>query len=119
MSEALCFLSIAEAGERIRSRAITPVALTNAYLDRIAAIDPQLNAYITVTADVAQRQAHEAETEIARGAYRGPLHGIPFGLKDMFDTRGILTTAHSKVLAHNIPDHDANVVTKLYAAGAV
>lgn len=119
MSDALCFLSIAEAAQRLRSRALTPVALTDAYLERIAAIDPQLNAYITVTADLAQRQAREAEAEIARGAYRGSLHGIPFGLKDMFDTRGILTTAHSKVLAHNIPDQDASVVTKLYAAGAI
>lgn len=119
MSEALCYLSIAETAQRIRSRALSPVALTDAYLDRIGALDPQLNAYVTVTAEVAQRQAREAEAEIARGSYRGPLHGIPFGLKDMFNTRGILTTANSKVMAHHIPQDDAGVVTRLYAAGAI
>src|SRR4051812_41629371 len=119
MSEALCYLSIAEAAQRIRSRALSPVTLTDAYLERIAAIDPQLNAYITVTAEVARSQARDAEALIARGNYLGPLHGIPFGLKDMFNTRGIPTTAHSKVLAHNVPDADAAVVTKLYAAGAI
>ena len=81
-------------------------------------IDGQLNAFITVTADLAREQARAAEDEIASGDYRGPLHGIPFGLKDMIDTRGILTTAHSKVLADNVPAEDATVVTRLYAAGA-
>src|SRR4051794_39771626 len=119
MSEALCYLSIAETAQRIRSRTLSPVALTDAYLARIAAFDPQLNAHITVTADLARRQAIEAESAIAHGDYRGPLHGMPFGLKDMFNTRGILTTAHSKVLAHNVPQEDAHVVTKLYAAGAI
>ena len=119
MSDELCFLSIAEAARRIRSRALSPVELTDAYLARIAAIDPQLNAYITVTAEFARRQAREAEAQIARGAWRSPLHGIPFGLKDMFETRGILTTAHSKVLAYNIPQADAWAVQRLYAAGAI
>jgi Asp-tRNA(Asn)/Glu-tRNA(Gln) amidotransferase A subunit family amidase len=119
MSDELCFLSVAEAARGLRSRSLSPVELTEAYLDRIAAIDGQLNAYITVTADLARRQARAAESELASGDWRGPLHGIPFGLKDMFDTRGILTTAHSKVLAHNIPSDDASVVTKLYAAGAI
>jgi aspartyl-tRNA(Asn)/glutamyl-tRNA(Gln) amidotransferase subunit A len=112
-------LSVADAARRLRDRSLSPVELTEAYLDRIAAIDGQLNAYITVTANLARRQARAAEGEIASGVYRGPLHGIPFGLKDIIDTSGILTTAHSKVLAHNIPAEDASVVTRLYAAGAI
>src|SRR6185295_15797452 len=119
MSNELCFLSVADAARRLRDRSLSPVELTEAYLDRIAAIDGQLNAYITVTAELARRQARAAEVELASGAYRGPLHGIPFGLKDIIDTRGILTTAHSKVLAQNIPAEDASVVTRLYAAGAI
>jgi aspartyl-tRNA(Asn)/glutamyl-tRNA(Gln) amidotransferase subunit A len=119
MSDDLCFLTIADAARRIRARSLSPVELADAYLARIAAIDGQLNAYITVTADLARGQAKDAEAEIMRGACRGVLHGIPFGLKDMIDTRGILTTAHSKVLAHNVPQEDASVVARLYAAGAV
>lgn len=119
MSDELCFLTIADAARRIRSRALSPVELTDAYLARIVAIDDQLSSYITVTADDARRRARDAESEIMHGAYRGRLHGIPFGLKDIFETRGILTTAHSKVLTHNIPTEDAGVVTRLYAAGAV
>jgi aspartyl-tRNA(Asn)/glutamyl-tRNA(Gln) amidotransferase subunit A len=118
MSDEICFLSITEAARRLRARTLSPVALTDAYLDRIGAIDGQLDSYITVTADHAREQARAAESAIARGEYRGPLHGIPFGLKDMFETRGILTTAHSKVLIDNVPTNDAHVVTRLYDAGA-
>jgi len=117
--EALAFLSVAEAGRRMRAGELSPVELTDAYLARIAAIDGQLNAYITVTAEHARAQARVAQDELARGRARGPLHGIPFGLKDMFETRGIRTTAHSKVLADHVPAHDAFVVERLYANGAV
>ena len=82
MSGDLYFLTIAEAVHLIRSREISPVELTRALLDRIAAIDPQVNAYIPVAADLALEQARAAEREIARGDYRGPLHGIPVALKD-------------------------------------
>jgi aspartyl-tRNA(Asn)/glutamyl-tRNA(Gln) amidotransferase subunit A len=119
MSEALAFLPIAEAARRLRAGEFSAIELTEAHLARIAAIDGQLNSYITVTADLARKQAREAQQDIARGAFRGPLHGIPFGLKDMFDTRGVRTTAHSKVLADNVPEQDAAVVSRLYAAGAV
>lgn len=119
MSDELCYLSIAEAARRIRARTLSPVELTDAYLARIEALDGQLNAFITVTVDLAREQARSAEAEIAKGHYRGPLHGIAFGLKDMIETRGVLTTAHSKVLADNVPAVDANVVARLYAAGAV
>jgi len=119
MSEDLCFLTIAEAADLIRTRELSPVELVDAHLARIAAIDPQLNAFITVTAELAREQARQAQRELAAGRHRGPLHGIPFGLKDLFNTRGILTTAHSKVLIHNVPNEDAAAVTKLYDAGAV
>ena len=117
--DALAFLSVAEAGRRLRAGELTAVELTDAYLARIEALDAQLFSYITVTADQARAQAGVAQAELARGAYRGPLHGIPFGLKDMFQTRGIRTTAHSRVLEHWVPDHDAFVVEKLFGAGAV
>ncbi len=119
MSSELYFLTIAEAARLIQSRKISLVELTQALLDRIAAIDPQVNAYITVTAELALRQAQAAEAEIAAGRYRGAMHGIPFGLKDLYATADILTSGHSKVCIDNIPSKDAAVTEKLYAAGGV
>src|SRR6185436_10024816 len=119
MADELHFSTIARASELIRSRKLSPVELAQAYLKRIADLDPQLRAYITVTADLALAQAREAEQEIANGRYRGPLHGIPFGLKDIYSTRGILTSAHSKVCADNIPAEDATTTSRLREAGAV
>jgi aspartyl-tRNA(Asn)/glutamyl-tRNA(Gln) amidotransferase subunit A len=112
-------LTIAEAARLIRSKQLSPVELTRAFLDRIAAIDPQLNAYLLVTADHALAQAKAAETEIAAGKYRGPMHGIPFALKDIYCTSGIRTTCHSRTRADYVPDFDATTVTKLYEAGAI
>jgi Asp-tRNA(Asn)/Glu-tRNA(Gln) amidotransferase A subunit family amidase len=119
MSEALCFLTVAEASKLIRTRKLSPLELTDAYLERIASLDPLLNAFITVTADLARKQARAAEREIARGGYRGPMHGIPMALKDIFDTRGILTSGHSRVCLDRVPTEDAAVTRRLYEAGAV
>lgn len=119
MHEDLCFLGIARAADLIRRRELSPVDLTDAFLARIEAFDPQLHAYLTVTAEHARRLARSAETEIMQGRYRGPLHGIPFALKDNFDTAGIRTTAQSRLLADNVPQRDAHAVRKLYEAGAV
>ena len=91
----------------------------DALFSRINALDPQVNAFITQTAELARTQARAAEKEITDGKYRGPLHGIPFGLKDIFDTAGILTSGHSKVSRNNIPTEDATTVQRLYDAGAV
>jgi aspartyl-tRNA(Asn)/glutamyl-tRNA(Gln) amidotransferase subunit A len=113
------FLSIAEAARLIKSRKLSPVELAQAHLDRIGELDGQLNAFITVTADLALKQARQAEREIAKRKYRGPLHGIPIGLKDIYNTRGILTSGHSRICIDHIPDRDAATVTKLYEAGAV
>lgn len=115
----LNFLTIAEAAKQIAARELSPVELTQACLQRINALEPQVNAFITLTADRALDQARVAEREIAAGHLRGPLHGIPFGLKDLYATAGILTTGHSRVCANHVPTEDAATVTKLYAAGAL
>jgi len=113
------FTGIVEAAEALRSRKISPVELTRDCLDRITALNPVLNAFITVTADRALEQASAAEDEILRGNWRGPLHGIPIGLKDIIDTAGILTTAASNLYEHRIPIRNAEVVGRLELAGAV
>jgi len=115
----LHFLTIAEAAKKIAARQLSPVELTQAYLQRINALEPQVNAFITLTADRALDQARVAEREIAAGHLRGPLHGIPFGLKDLYATAGILTTGHSRVCANHVPTEDAATVAKLYGAGAL
>ena len=119
MSDELCYSTIAQAAELIRARKLSPVELARAHLKRIAELDSQLNAFITVTAETALEQARRAEQDIAKGNYRGPLHGIPFGLKDIYSTRGILTSGGSKVCKDNIPAEDATTVNKLREAGAV
>jgi aspartyl-tRNA(Asn)/glutamyl-tRNA(Gln) amidotransferase subunit A len=119
MTDELHFMTIAQAAELIRTRKLSPVEFAQAHLKRIAELDAQLNAYITVTTDLALQQARHAEQEIARGNYRGPLHGIPFGLKDIYHTRGILTSGHSKVCIDNVPKEDATATRKLREAGAV
>ncbi|MEK7219649.1 MAG: amidase, partial [candidate division NC10 bacterium] len=112
-------LSIAEAGEQLRRRALSPVELTRAYLDRIQRSDGDLLAYITVLPGEALAAATAAEREIARGNYLGPLHGIPIALKDLVLTRGIRTTCGSRILADWVPDTDATVTTRLAEAGAI
>lgn len=107
MSSELYFLTIAEAARLIQSRKISPVELTQTLLERVEAIDPQLNAYITVTADLALKQARKTEAEVMRGHYKGPLHGIPIGLKDIYNTAGILTSGHSKICIDHIPSENA------------
>jgi aspartyl-tRNA(Asn)/glutamyl-tRNA(Gln) amidotransferase subunit A len=112
-------LSIAEAARLIQRRELSPVKLVETLLARVDAHDPQVNAFITLCGDRALDEAHQAEREIAAGGYRGPLHGIPFALKDVIETAGIPTTAHSRVLKDYVPQRDATVVTKLYNAGAI
>ena len=103
----------------IQSKQVSPVELTEAYLERIERLNGLLNAYITVSADGALAAARQAEAEISRGEYRGPLHGIPMGLKDQFDTKGIRTTIGSRIYADNVPDEDATIVARLKEAGMV
>jgi aspartyl-tRNA(Asn)/glutamyl-tRNA(Gln) amidotransferase subunit A len=118
-AEELCFLSIAQLAERIQQRQVSPREVTQAYLERIQSIDPQLNSYLTVTADRALREAKTAEEHIQKGRYLGPLHGIPLAHKDIVATKGIKTTCASKVLRDHTPDYDATVIERLQTAGAL
>jgi aspartyl-tRNA(Asn)/glutamyl-tRNA(Gln) amidotransferase subunit A len=118
-SDELTKLSIADVSRLIATREISPVDLTRAYLERIERIDERVNAYITVTAEQALDQARALERELVAGRSRGPLHGIPLGLKDNIDTAGVLTTAASAVYADRVPAKDAHIVTLLRDAGAV
>ena len=118
-SSNLTDLTISEASRLIRTGAISPVELTQAYLDRISDLNPHLNAFITVTEDLALNIAYDMEAELSRGNWRGPLHGIPLALKDNIDTEGTLTTAASEVFANRTPSKDAEVVLRLKKAGAV
>lgn len=112
-------LTLLDAAALIRRRELSPVALTRAYLERIERLNGRINAYGTVTAGLALEQAARLATEIERGLWRGPLHGIPIGLKDNIDTAGILTTAASAVFADRVPAEDAEVYRRLKEAGAV
>jgi len=119
IGEDVLYLTVAELGERIRARRLSPVELTEGYLERIRRVAPRLNAFATVTPEVALAQAREAEREIARDRYRGPLHGIPYGAKDLLATAGIPTTWGAKPTRNQMFDKDATVVRKLREAGAV
>jgi aspartyl-tRNA(Asn)/glutamyl-tRNA(Gln) amidotransferase subunit A len=119
IGEDVLYLTVSELGERIHSHRLSPVELTEGYLDRIKRHAPTLNAFATVTEDVAMEQARAAEREIGQGRYRGPLHGIPYGAKDLLATAGIRTTWGAKPTKDQVPDKDATVVRKLREAGAV
>src|SRR5215470_13411084 len=119
MANDLHYLSIGELAGLIASRKLSPVELVESLIQRVEQIDAQTSAFITRTFDLARRQAQRAEAEIAAGKSRGPLHGIPFALKDIYDTKGILTSGHSRVFIDRIPSEDATTTAKLYEAGAV
>ncbi len=115
----LHFLTIAEASARIEARTLSPVELTDAYLARVKRLDGTLNSHLLVLEEQAREDAKQAEAEIAAGRWKGPLHGIPIGLKDIYNTAGIRTTGHSALLRDNLPTEDAFTVTLLREAGAV
>ncbi len=115
----LAFASIAELAPRLAAGEISPVELTEATLARIERLEPQLNAYITVTAESARHAARAAEAAIQAGHYQGPLHGIPVAIKDLYATRGVVTTFGSPLYAEWVPDFDAAAVEQLKRAGAV
>lgn len=100
------FASLSETAAAIKQRRLSPVDAAQAYLERIQLVDPHVNSFITVTADAAMKAARKAEAEIQTGLYRGPLHGIPLTLKDLYETAGIATTHGSKVFAGYVPDQD-------------
>jgi len=115
----LTSLSVTEASRLLRSRAVSPAELTQAFLQKIEELNPQLNAFITVTSEQAMEQAQTAEKEIEEGKWRGPLHGIPISLKDLIDVAGVPTTAASGQLLDNVATEDAELVRRLRLAGAV
>ena len=119
MSTELHDLSIAELSDLIAAGKLSPVDLTEALIRRIEQYDAQTRAFITPTFDLARRQARQAEADFAAGRPRGPLHGIPFALKDIYDTRGILTSAHSRIFIDRVPADDATATARLQAAGGV
>jgi Asp-tRNA(Asn)/Glu-tRNA(Gln) amidotransferase A subunit family amidase len=119
MSTELHDLSIADLSNLIAARKLSSVELVDALIRRVEEFDAQTQAFITPTFELAQRQARQAEAEIAAGKRRGALHGIPFALKDIYDTRGILTSGHSRVFIDRVPTEDATATTRLYDAGAV
>src|SRR5712691_11279119 len=118
-SDELRNFDVVELAEKFRAHALSPVEVTDAYLARIEATEPRLHAYITVTADFARAAARHAEAEIMAGRWRGPFHGVPLALKDLCNTKGILTTSGSRVLADHVPAHDATLWARLAAQGAV
>ncbi len=115
----LAWLSASEASSAFAAKSVSPVELLQALLARIETLDPKLNAFIRLDADAAMRAARAAEAEIAAGRSRGPLHGVPVGVKDIIDVAGLPTTAHSRILVDNIAQADAVVIQKLRQAGAI
>ena len=119
MTAALHWLSASDASRAFAVKQLSPVELVTALLERISVLDPKLNAFIRLDAEAAISAARQAEAEIARGQIRGPLHGIPVGIKDIIDVVGLPTTCHSKILVDNVAAADGTVVQKLRQAGAI
>ena len=120
MPDSLIFTPIRALSEMVRSRQVSPVELTELFLDRLASRGPQYNALVTLTRDLATAQAARAEREIGAGDYKGALHGIPWGAKDLLATSGgIPTTWGAAPFRDQTFDYDATVVRKLAAAGAI
>lgn len=119
VEDELCFLSALELGVAYRARKVTPSEVTEAVLRQIERVNPVVNAFITVVADLARTTARESDRRFAEGRVLGPLDGIPLGIKDLSETAGVRTTMGSRVYEHHVPDFDAPVVARMKAAGAV
>ncbi len=119
MSELSFLSSLSELAPRLERRELSPVEATEGQLARIEALDPSLHAYATLLREAALQDARRAESEIAAGHYRGPLHGVPIAVKDLCATKGVRTAAGTRVMRDRVPDHDASVVERLREAGAV
>jgi aspartyl-tRNA(Asn)/glutamyl-tRNA(Gln) amidotransferase subunit A len=115
----LHFLTLAQASDQIRTKRLSPVELTQVFIARVKALDDRLNSHLHLLEESALADAKRAETEIAAGEWKGPLHGIPIGLKDIYNTKGIPTTGHSALFRDHVPEEDAFTVRLLREAGAV
>ena len=115
----LCFLTAGQLSRLIRRKEVSPVEVTQAHLARIDALEPILNSFITVTGEEAMAAARQAEQEIQQGNYRGPLHGVPLGLKDLFRTQGIRTTSGSKIFHDTFPSEDCTIAARFQEAGTI
>ena len=118
MNEGICFAGAAELAEKIRSKELSPVEVVRAHLERIETVNPEINAVVTLAED-AVRRAQEAEAALMRGEIRGVLHGVPFTVKDCFDTEGLRTTRGSRIFADHVPKADAVAVQRLRSAGGI
>src|SRR5712675_530556 len=119
LDEKYAFATIRKLAGEIKARRISAIDLVEMFLARIDRYDSKLLAFITVTPEVARQQAKQADTEIRAGKYRGPLHGIPWGVKDIYDTKGIRSTWGSPIYKDRLPEYDATAVVRLREAGAV
>jgi aspartyl-tRNA(Asn)/glutamyl-tRNA(Gln) amidotransferase subunit A len=119
MAADILFKPVTELAPLLRTRKLSPVELVRACLDRIEAVNPKVNAFITVTGEQALDQARKAEKEIAAGRYRGPLHGVPYAPKDLIATKGVRTTNGSKTTSNWVPDYESTVTARLNKAGAI
>src|SRR5260370_26138467 len=117
--EEIVYLSVSELAKRIESKKLSPVDLTQAYLDRSQKFGPRFNAYALLTPEIALEQAKAAEKEIQRGHYRGPLHGIPYAAKDLLAVKGLPTTWGAKPFPNQVFDYNATVIEHLNRVGAV
>jgi len=118
-SQDLCYFSAGELSRLIRKREVSPVEVVKAHLARVEALEPGLNSFITLLPEQAMEEARLAEREIRSGQYRGPLHGIPVGLKDLFYVKGVRNTSGSKIFDHFIPDYDSTLALRLREAGTI
>src|SRR5205807_7871522 len=119
LSDDILFASVRNLGDSLRSKRLSPVELTKSYLERLEVLGPKLGAVVTITRELALEQARVAEKEIQQGKYRGPLHGIPYGAKDLLATKGIPTTWGAASYKDQVFDYEATVIRKLRDAGAV
>ena len=118
-SNELIYMSAAELADKIKEKQISPVEVIRAYLDRIAVVDDKVNAFITVMADEALDAARQSEADVVAGSIKGPLHGVPVGVKDQIYTNGTRTSCASKIREDFVPDFDATVVKGLKRSGAI
>ena len=115
----LCYLSAGQLSRLIRSKEVSPVEVVEAHLARIEALEPTLNSFITLVPDQAMAAARQAEQEIQAGGYRGPLHGVPLGLKDLYYARGVRNTSGSRIFDDFVPEHDCTVAARFRDAGTI